>query len=43
VRGGRRKRFYAATPRGLAALKHLRDARAHLWSRLDPSAAGAGS
>jgi len=43
VRGGRRKRFYAATRRGLAALEHLRNARAHLWSRFDSSVAGAGS
>ncbi len=43
VRGGRRKRFYAATQRGIAALNHLRDARAHLWSQFDSTVAGAGS
>ena len=43
ARGGRRKRFYAVTPSGLAALRQLRDTRAILWSRIDPCLAGAGS
>lgn len=41
VRGGRRKRYYAVTPRGLTALNQLRDTRALLWSRFDSTAAGA--
>lgn len=43
VRGGRRKRFYAVTEEGRAALRRLRDARAVLWSRIDSCPAGAGS
>ncbi len=43
VRGGRRKRFYAVTEGGRAALRRLRDARAVLWSRIDSCPAGAGS
>ncbi len=40
VRGGRRKRFYAVTARGRAALRRLRAARAVLWSRIDSRPAG---
>jgi len=43
VRGGRRKRFYALTKGGRAALRRLREARAVLWSRIDSCPAGAGS
>ncbi len=43
LRGGRRKRFYAVTEGGIVALRRLREARAILWSRIDPSLAGVGS
>ncbi len=42
-RGGRRKRFYAVTGQGRRAIEQLRETRALLWSRIDPSPAGVGS
>ena len=32
--GGRRKRFFAVTPRGRRRLQEVRDAREALWSRV---------
>ena len=43
VRGGRRKRFYAATASGLAALEELRSARQRLWVRFRARREGAGA
>ena len=40
VRGGRRKRFYALTAPGRAALRRLRATRAALWGRIDSCPAG---
>ena len=40
VRGGRRKRFYALTEGGRAALRRLRATRAVLWGRIDSCPAG---
>ena len=41
TRGGRRKRFYAVTRQGLAALSRRRQSRELLWGRIEPEWAGA--